>query len=69
MAALNEEDVIWSELLWSADTPDGLPSPLSVVADRPALGFRKVYRNACERERCTNDSLVDLEKHRNQGGM
>lgn len=50
MAWLNREDVLECEKLLVAGTPGGLPNPVSVVADGPALAFRHVYAAAVRRE-------------------
>lgn len=50
MRRLNAEDLAHVGHLLSSQTPHGLPDPVSVVADRPALAFRQTYFRALKAE-------------------
>jgi len=50
MRQLNGEDIWHVEKLLSSNRAHGLENPISVVADTPALAFRRVFFNALRKE-------------------
>ncbi len=61
MRQLNGEDIWHVEKLLSSGRAHGLENPISVVADAPALAFRRIFFNALRREGSAERMAVDAD--------